>query len=350
MSLLSCNCLNVQIPVEREILPEPFFHTQLLPERDYNTLHSLVSEKENHIFSSKLIQLDVSPTKTIIRVDSLTGIQKLGNWVVVRCLNCHTDCYMFDKTRHTASLYVLNKLTYNPEIIRGLSDCNDLSPAFGIVIRSNPQIRMVPDHDIEVIEVLRHRVSEFITQAKHESDEKLKDFNEKEAKRISALERRAWSDFKHVISNIETESIQVSPLSLSPPENSPQQISPDSPKTGFPNTQLPLLSDSDDLPFELDGFSTDNTRPHFLESSDEDEDSDSRSETSSVENLAHVSRSMPISFAHSPLHDRVNDLKVEHINLDDIHTSMKILAQSVTDPHYRDLPLPGHYQRSANHI
>ena len=341
MFVLSCNCLNVQIPVETVSLPQPILPTQL-PERDYLTLHSLVSDKENHIFASKLFHLDVNPDNTIIRVDSLVGINKLGNWVIVRCLNCHVDCYMFDKSQHSSSIYVVSKLTNNPEIIRGLNDSEDLSPAFGIVIRSHSQPRILPDSDVQVIEVLRHKVSTFVTQAKLNSEEKIKEFGEREVRRISALERRAWSDFKHVISNIENESKQDSPLSLSPPHTS---------FTANPFSASPKFTlDNDDLPFELDDFSTNTTNIPLESDSSESDGSDFESETSSIENLAHVSRSMPINFAHSPLHERVHDNIVEHIDINDIHNSMKILAQSVTDPHYRDLPLPGHYQRSNNHI
>ena len=353
MSLLSCNCLNIQVPTERDCLPDPISPEQLLSERDYNTLHSLVSDKENHIFSSKLIHLNVNPDKSRIRVDSLAGIQKLGNWVIVRCLNCHTDCYMFDKSFHS-SLYAVNRLTCNPDVINGLSASTDLSPAFGIVIRAHPQSHRTSDSDVS--QVLRQKVSEFIVQTKHESEARIKEFNEKEARRISALERRAWSDFNRVISNIENESTEVSlatPLSLSPPHSSAgTHFAPNSPKYDSPN-HLPILSDNDDLPFELEGFiSGGNDHSDLIpeSSEDEDEDSDSRSETSSVDNIPHMSRSMPINIANSPVHGRANDMKVEHIDLNDIHRSMKILAQSVTDPHYRDLPLPGHYQRSANHI
>ena len=349
MFVLSCNCLNVQIPVDTDRLPQPISPNQLA-ERDYLTLHSLVSEKENHIFASKLFHLDVSPDNTIIRVDSLVGINKLGNWVIVRCLNCHTDCYMFDKSQHSSSIYVVNKLTNNPEIIRGLNDCDDLSPAFGIVIRSHSQPRILPDSDVKVIEVLRQKVTTFITQAKHDSEEKIKEFSEKEVKRISALERRAWNDFKHVISNIENETKQDSPLSLSPPSLSPSHT-PFAANSFSYNSPSPKFTlDTDDLPFELDDFSTNTTNLPPESDSSESDNSDSESEVSSIENLAHVSRSMPINFSHSPLRERVNDHVVEHIDINDIHNSMKMLAQSVTDPDYRDLPLPGRYQRSANHI
>ena len=352
MSLLSCNCLNIQLPTEKASLPDSISPDQLLPERDYNTLHSLVSDKQNHIFSSKLIHLNVNPDKTRIRVDSLAGIQKLGNWVIVRCLNCHTDCYMFDKSSRS-SIYAVNRLTCNPDVIQGLSACTDLSPAFGIVIRAHPQSHRTSDNDVS--QVLRQKVSEFIVRTKHESEESIKELNEKEVRRINALERRAWSDFNHVISNIENESTEVSlatPLSLSPPHSSAVPHLAANSKYDSPD-HIPIQSDGEDLPFELEGFiSTGNDRSDLIRESsdDEDEDSDSRSETSSIDNIPHMSRSMPINMASSPVHGRANDTKVEHIELNEIHRSMKILAQSVTDPHYRDLALPDHYQRNPNHI
>ena len=146
--------------------------------------------------------------------------------------------------------------------------------------------------------------------------------------KTSALESRSWNDFENVISNIENVSKQDLPLSLTPPHN----------------------SFNDDLIFELEDFSTDTTANLSLDSdSSESDGSDSESETSSI-HFPNVSRSMPINFSHSPLHETVDDHVVEHIDINDIHNSMQMLAQSVTDPYYRDLPRPGRYQRTADHI
>ena len=349
MSLLSCNCLNIQIPIERIPIPDSQPPKQLIPERDFNAISSLVPEKTNHIFSSSLIAVPSSSDQTRIKVESLASVQKIGTWVIVRCVNCHIDCYLFDRSPNASTLYANSQLTYNPDFIKTLSGSSDLSPAFGIVICSHPNSSENRDSDVEVSQLLKEKVKRYITQVKQDTDDRIKEFTENETQRFSALERRAWSDFKNILTNIEKESTQLNlanPLSMSPPHLSPSLSISSS------NSQdlLPSLTDSEDLPFELDGFmSTGRSDSNVIQdSSDEDEDSDSRSETS--ENYAHVSRSVPINITSTSLHSRMNDNKVEPIRLEEIHNSMKMLAQSVTDPHYRDLPLPGHYQRNANHF
>lgn len=173
---LSCDCLNVLITSKNSVFSEV----------DTKFSDTFTNDK----FFKECIGL-LSLCSINIQVPSLVTERDSGQWRIVFCLNCGKSCYSTSKALGTGSIVARKDLQVDTNKINRLKQSEHYSPIFGILIYESDTS---DDETVMEKTSLYPAAISWLTEQAAITEERVKDFSDKEYAALDELRQRAYRE------------------------------------------------------------------------------------------------------------------------------------------------------------
>ncbi|XP_003387855.1 PREDICTED: uncharacterized protein LOC100631408 [Amphimedon queenslandica] len=335
----------------------------------------------DQLLNKTLVTVSLDVAGIISEQPLLLRSYSVGVWDIVHCLNCSTDVFIKHK-ENKERLLVFSSLLTDPSTLKFHPN---YSPVFSIILKDkmedNPQLKermssMTFGQDDLVMKELQAQTESYLTEEEQKMEQAIREFEAKKREEFRKLKEKAHEDRRRLFLSLQlakeaelvtsltdaTDDDAVTPLVDARREDRATQQGPSDIKGASTNVptlkpgpiksplQVPEVSNNDDI-FDFDEDMIESGVPQgetaaspFPLSSDDDE-YDSSSNGSSLEERYRVRTSLPASLpltmpylANRENYMESNEVKQSPSNL---ALSIQKLALSVHDTGmFGDLPKP----------
>ncbi|XP_050306083.1 uncharacterized protein LOC126743153 [Anthonomus grandis grandis] len=365
--MLSCNCLNITIEVEKnENVAKEIWELAGLDKGE-------TSFSQDLWYVGRLLNLNkVHP--------GLVQCRRAGLWNVTTCLNCEVETHAVHKEKGASGVIVYAKLL-NQEEINNIKSSDLISSIFHIIVNPNSSVAENTEvqtyHNPKVNKYIRDLndvMTEVIRKEQAAVEERIKKYSDEQYEQLNILKDKAYKEREALVKTIQNAAKESNPegdLSPKSPKlfgnfTSDKQSASNSPSGNPFSPRKPISTKSEkekdvlteDLMFDFDEYSETLLNHDVTDSENEDEESEEIPEMSGITIASAKSpsssllyaKSLPVDipiFSHSlrskNSRSEAEDGSDDHSENEqiDIAASIKALARSVHgDAIFGELPRP----------